>query len=277
MRFLLLSMFFLLAPQFAAAASVSITSEPVEVGAGDQVAVRFYVDSRTQLNTFSGTITHSANLVPIAVSDANSVISLWLQKPTETPLAFAGFTPGGFTGEHGLVFTVIFRATSPGTGQVALENLELLRNDGQGTKESATSLPYRFRILAESTNGYQEDADTTPPEVFAPQVGKDEALFEGDWYVAFTTQDKGSGMDQYFVAETRLPFFRPKGEMATSPYPLRDQYRTSDIVVHAYDRAGNVRTAVFHRQHLLRPYEFIILGGILIAALWLLYTKRRAR
>jgi hypothetical protein len=252
--------------------------DPSQVGVGDRIQVTVTVDTSVPLNTYAGTLTYDPSLRVVAVSDANSVATMWLTRPVAGPsIPFIGFTAGGYAGKGGTVFKVIFEATKPGTARVALSDTQLLRNDGAGTNETVNAPALTLSVASAPQGSYSEVPDNVAPEPFAPILGSDPALYDGRYYAAFETQDKGSGIDRYAVSETRL--FDSASVATTSPYLIRDQYLTSDVIVRAYDRAGNMRVAVLHRQHLLRPYEKVLASLILIGVLlWgiIHYAKRRA-
>jgi len=99
----------------------------------------------------------------------------------------------------------------------------------------------------------------------------------------FGTQDKGSGIDHYEVAESDNPFVNEANlvwRRAESPELLQDQSGRSTVYVKAVDRDGNVRI-----EKVLgtagRLYKWLAICGILIlciiAAVFarLLWRKRR--
>jgi hypothetical protein len=137
------------------------------------------------------------------------------------------------------------------------------------------------------TGSYQFQKDPNNPNIgkqWLEQVGKPliDNAFGGKNYLSFMTVDKGSGVDHYAVAETRLPsfllaLFPLSWETATSPYLLADQNLTSTVYVQAVDRIGNEQLSVFHRTHLFTTYELVFLG-ILIGVVFLsIYKRRRGR
>jgi len=278
-----------LAPTAVSASVISFRATSERVGIGDIVRVDALLDSVMPVNAFSGAVSYSAaTLEPVAVSDGNSLINVWITHP-DVPAAagesiiFAGITPGGFSGDKGILFSVLFRATATGVGHVSIEDVEVLRNDGVGGEEPVTSNTLSLTVGPKSAGGYTEPADTTPPESFAVSLGDDPELFGGRSYIAFTSADKDSGIEGYAVAESRLPsfllsLFPLSWHMATSPYALTDQNLTSTIYVKAIDRAGNERMSVFPPQHLFTPYENVALLAILIGAVLLRYVwQKRGR
>lgn len=276
----------LFAPSAASAATISLRATPTNVGVGDTVRVDVLLDSAIPTNAFSGTMSYSkTTLEPIAVSDGNSIVNMWITHPTVpvngSVISFAGITPGGFFGSDGLLFSVLFRAKAAGTADISLGNIEILRNDGEGGKEPTTAKPFYLSIGAKPFGGYAEPADTTPPESFTAELGNDPQLFGGRFYIIFTAVDKGSGVDHYAVAESRVPrFFQSLFPLSwretASPAMLTDQSRDSIVYVKAVDRAGNGRLSIYPPRHLLTAYEKVMLLVILVVVV-LLYWRGRGR
>lgn len=95
-------------------------------------------------------------------------------------------------------------------------------------------------------------ADTVPPEDFFPQIGKDEFISEGKYFVSFAAKDKTSGVDYYEASEIDdwgiFDFININKKnlvwrKASSPYLLADQSLKSKILIKAVDKAGNERIA----------------------------------
>ena len=278
------TIFFLL-PSLASAATISLQATPRIVGVGDRVRVDILVDSAIPINTFSGAVSYPKTILePIAVSDGNSIVNMWITHPAVVAggmsIPFAGITPGGFSGNTGLLFSLLFKvkATGTGTADVSIENIEVLRNDGLGTKEQMTIKLLSLSVATKSLGGYTEPADYTQPESFNAYLGSDTQLFGGRSYLVFMAVDKGSGVDHYTVAESRFPsfllrFFPLSWHVTASPYVPADQNLTNTIYLKAVDRAGNERLSVFPPQHLFSSYEKIVLLGILIGVVVLCYRR----
>ncbi|MFA6336692.1 MAG: hypothetical protein WCX23_01810 [Candidatus Paceibacterota bacterium] len=95
-------------------------------------------------------------------------------------------------------------------------------------------------------------ADTVPPEDFFPQIGRDEFISEGKYFVSFAAKDKTSGVDYYEASEIDdwgiFDFININKKnlvwrKASSPYLLADQSLKSKILIKAVDKAGNERIA----------------------------------
>ena len=280
---ILCSLLFVL-PMAASAATISFRATPTSPGVGDTVRVDVLLDSALPVNAFSGSFHFPlATVEPVAVSDGNSIVSMWITHPTvtsaDTLIPFAGITPGGFSGNKGILFSILLRTKTTGKATFSLDALEVLRNDGAGGNEPTVVQPFTLTIGAKSSGGYVEPADQTPPESFTPVLGTDSQLFDGKTYLVFSTLDKGSGVDHYTVAESRLPafllsFFPLMWRGVPSPYALADQNLTSATYVKAVDRSGNERLSIYPPQHLLSVYEKAALLAILILVV-LLWQKRK--
>jgi hypothetical protein len=277
----------LLTPAIVSAATISLQATPASPGVGDVVRVSIILDSAIPTNAFSGTLSYTNNLEPIALSDGNSIINMWITHPvisTGAPITFAGITPGGFSGSGGTLFSVLFRAKAIGKANISLGDIEVLRNDGVGGRELVRSEQLVLSIGSKSSGGYTEPIDRTPPESFTAYLGNDSQLFDGRNYLVFTTVDKSSGVDRYVVAESRLPSFLFSifpllwTTARVSPYVIVDQNLTSTLYVKAFDRSGNERLSVFPPQHLFTTYEKMAFLVILIVFVFLwLYRSARGR
>ncbi len=268
-----------LAPTATFAATISLRATPSSIGVGDVVRVDVLLESAVPTNAFSGTVAYSLSLEPIAVSDGNSIVSAWIMRPvvprTGAPIFFTGITPGGFSGGEGEIFSILFRAKTAGAATVSLGDVEVLRNDGAGAKEPVTARPTTLSVGQKSTGGYVEPPDRVPPEPFVVYQDSDAQLFDGRSYLVFAAIDKGSGVDHYAIAESRLPsllldFFPLSwNTVATSPYVLKDQRLTSTVYIKAVDRAGNERLALYPPHRLFTAYEawfLVILVGVAFLA-----------
>lgn len=278
-------------PAIASAATISLQAVPAHIGAGDVVRVDILLDSAIPVNAFSGTLLYPKTLEPIGISDGNSIVSLWVTHPVVSeagaPISFVGITPGGFSGNGGVLFSVLFKAKTSGTANVSLGNVEVLRNDGAGGKEPVTLKSLVLSISSKSSGGYTEPVDHTPPEPFTAQQGSDLQLFDGKNYLAFMAVDKGSGVDHYEIAESRVPSFlfwllSPSWHApAISPFVLADQNLTSAVYIKAVDRAGNERLSVYPLRYLFTAYETIVLFVILVVVVLLwekkIWLRRRPR
>jgi len=281
--FIFVSILFFSLPITVSAASISFEVSPKQVGVGDVVRVDVLLESAIPTNAFSGTVFFkNSSLEPIATHDGNSLVSMWVTRPVidkeNSSIQFAGITPGGFSGNKGMLFSILLRATKAGTASISLKEAQVLRNDGSGGEEYVLMKPLTLSIDSKSLGGYTEVSDTTPPEPFSLYLGTDSQLFDGQKYVVFTAVDKMSGVDHYAVVESRFPrflfqLFKPVWHTASSPYTLSDQRLVSSIYVKAVDRAGNEQVSIYPPSSLLTAYESRVALGILVAVAFLLQKR----
>ena len=269
--------FFLIAPALAFGAQFSAETVSQTMHAGDQFEVNIIADTEgSNINAFAGTVSFSNDVLTLSdVRDGNSIISLWVDEPkvATSGVSFSGIVPGGYTGK-GFLFSLIFTAKKTGTTPIHFTDAEMLINDGKGTPVSVSASELPLTIAASSSASSTQIVaplqDTEAPESFVPKVGSDPTLFNGQFFVAFSTTDKGSGVASYEVKEESQGIFSFAQWMsATSPYVLTDQKLHSDISVKATDRAGNIRVEKIAATYPLPWYEkyedWFILIAVIVA------------
>jgi len=243
------------------------------------------------INAISGEIIFPEELLEFKdIKDGNSIINFWIEKPhlkERNKIVFAGMIPGGFSNNNGLLFSLIFKTKKEGNGVIELRNVESFLNDGIGTPASLKLFQLAFTI--HKTGKLKQPTsldDKELPENFYPEITREESMFNGKWFLVFTTQDKKSGIDHYEIFETRS-FFIQKihhlffsnfsktnilakfWEKTESPYLLKDQHLKSYILIKAIDRAGNQRIVVVKPKYPIPWYQspeswfIILLLGIL--------------
>ena len=121
---------------------------------------------------------------------------------------------------------------------------------------------------------FRSMVDATSPEKFQAEIGQDPSVFEGKYFLGFSTTDKTSGVDYYEVKEGKGDF-----KKAQIPYLLEDQTLRSKIVVRAVDKAGNEQISEILPPKEPVPYLLIVsiligLGILISAIIWLLKKKR---
>lgn len=268
----------LVLPQLVFAADLFFGAKTNEVRVGEQFEIKLFVNTPEEsINTFEGKITFPSDFVKIKeIRDGNSIVNYWIDKPKaeDDIIAFFGITPGGFQGNNGLLFSIVFETKSEGIAHFEVGDARVLRNDGTGSPATLTIEPFEMTISSEApavTPAVMKVKDTEPPESFVPEISKDESIFNGKWFVVFATQDKASGIDHYEIKESRQRFFGlfQRWSQAESPYILQDQELRSYVFVKAIDKAGNERIVEINPQNPLGWYEnyeswFIIIIGLAI-------------
>jgi len=236
---------------------------------------------------------------------ADSIFPLWVDQGTIKQnygtVTFSGGVPGGYcgkipgdTGETNELGTVIFRvATSAAqaggltTADINfLSDTALFLDDGQGTTltPSTTGAVYQITNHGSVTSSIwkQELAnDKTPPEPFMIGIYRDASIFNGKYFITFSTIDKQTGVDHYETLEqdasgniigTQMP---AAWKTAASPYLLADQTLKSIVMVRAIDKAGNQRTEVLVSQSPTNTNMPILYSIVSVSIAFALITAAR--
>ena len=257
-----------------------------EVGVGQTVLVEILLDADGEkLNAVEMEIQYPKNLLkPISFSDGGSIINLWVERPdpNKPTLILKGAIPGGFNWNGGLLGKIIFEALKSGTVEIQAQNFRSFLNDGEGTEAKTTAKNLEFGILNLEKPEISEEEDSYPPEKFTPEVIQDPNVYNGQYVLAFATQDKHFGIDYYEVQETSKKKSEiNKWERTESPYLLKDQTRESYIFVKAVDRKGNERVEkiypISYKPWYQRPVTYIIVALLLVLAVMAVQRLRRTR
>ena len=271
-------------PLVARAAELYFGSSSNEQGLGNQFAVGVFVDSQQEIvNAFEGQIVFSPEYLDLKdILDGDSMVNFWIERPSVDlecadvcKLKFSGVTPGGYFGDKGHIFSVVFEAKKIGSADIQIEGGKVLLHDGRGTEAELTVSPIKLEVVEDSaTAEFKYPFDSEPPESFIPFVSQDGEIFENKLFLVFATQDKLSGVDYYEVAEKKWKEADNYDELnwktAVSPYLLKDQNLTSYIYVKAVDKSGNNRIQIISPEktaNLLQRYAIygiILLMGLLV-------------
>lgn len=268
----------------ARAAEIQLDAKNQSFAQGEEFLVNVFLNTEEEsINAVEGGLLFPTDLLEMReIRDGNSVINFWIEKPHTLQsgiIAFSGITPGGLSGAKEILFSVIFRAKKEGVGAIEIRDMKALLNDGKGTEAKTEILNLEFRILKPDGHIpysiFHIPPDTVPPENFKPEISRDLNLFEDKWFLVFTAQDKGAGVERYEVKETRQKFLKifSKWSPAENLYILKDQKLRSYIFVKAIDKVGNERVAKIEPLYPLKGWyeNYWIIGiialGIIFACL----------
>ncbi|OGL66297.1 hypothetical protein A3B21_02765 [Candidatus Uhrbacteria bacterium RIFCSPLOWO2_01_FULL_47_24] len=269
-----------LAPNFAYGAEFYFGTQSKEIGVGQLGEVGVFLNTDdAQINAIEGKIIFSDSVTVKEIREGGSMISLWVENPSlsdddpnhSVTIMFSGIIPGGYTGNRGYLFSIIFEKTKVGDVKIEVNDARALLNDGQGTSTEVRVSPLTLAVVEKTgAPGYLPPYDNEPPESFVPEIAQDPNLFDGKWFVTFATQDKISGIDRYEIAFGSLGNF----VRVESPFvlPLWKQLAGGIVRIKAIDRASNVRIETLPIAIPLPWYEDyriwgIILGGAIIVYL----------
>jgi len=266
------------------AAETIFETKNSQIQVGDTLEVGFFLNTENEdINAVEGKIVFPEKLLELKeIKDGNSIINFWIERPKTKngEIPFSGIIPGGYLGNKGLIFSVVFQSTQEGRGSIEIGNIQVLLNDGKGTEANITISNLQFVISKQapaSQPAVVERKDTDLPEVFKPIVTSDPAVFGGKYFLVFATQDKGSGIDHYEVREGKGSFI-----LAESPYLLQNQNLDKEIAVKAVDKSGNERVITLPPQRSLPWYQnywvwaIIMLGIVVIYVIWRIKLKMKS-
>lgn len=257
----------------------------VNIRTGDEFIVHLFLYPNESINAIEGNLDFDNNYLELSyIRDGNSGVNFWVDKPQKTDqseIYFSGITPGGFVGKTN-IFSAVFVAKKEGFSSLNLNDLKLLKNDGSGSLSSVKIVNSDLVIKkGDSQSREESSSDFYPPEYFNPIISKDPSMFENKYFVAFYTQDKGSGVSHYEVREFKyknLSFFS-KFTRSNSPYLLKDQSLQSYIEVKSIDHYGNERIAIIAPTYPPVWYEsrfiLIIIISVIIFIFVILYRWKR--
>src|SRR3989344_2123178 len=269
---------FLFATLPASAATLFVELAPKTVAPGSTVVANVLLDTEGELlNAFEGTILFPTDVFVVKeLRDGNTLVNVWIEPPREREpgrISFSGITPGGYTGERGILLSVVFEAVKEGDGTVSLDKIQLLKNDGEGTPASISLPSVSPSVMVSKEAGssdVSEVSDTESPEPFSLEVMQNEGVFDGKQVLIFATQDKISGINYYEVCEGILATC----VRAESPYVLKYQRADRYITVKAVDFYGNERVAVLFTSRAAWRYAFYLIIGILFIAGCVYFVRR---
>lgn len=219
---------------FIIIACIAMMIHPLGVSAATAVVT---IDTHgEEINALEGTLVLPEDMHINRIGTGSSTILMWMAKPyyEEREINFAGVTPGGFSGVQPL-FALHGTFYPKDLNKVTFDNVRALKNDGTGEQVlvdlSVVMIPFR--------------ADSVAPENFVPIIESNSSMFDGAYFIVFTTQDKESGVARYEIREGWFGSWRE----AESPYLLVHQNLDRNIYVKVRDHAGNERVVVVPAVH----------------------------
>lgn len=266
-------------------AKLIVKTEATGVGRGGAVTASVRLQSgRTAINATEGTLTYPANLLELReIRDGNSVVNFWIERPSpgSAPgqIRWSGVTPGGYSGDDGQIFSLVFEAVKEGAGSLSIRDALAAIDDGKGTPAPLTLESASISVATASAEAPVVSATTTiaaeiaedrdPPESFRIEVGRDPEAFSGKWFAAFSAEDKGTGIAYYEITENGRDAVR----VSSGPFVLQDQSRRSTIIIRAVDKAGNAREETLTPPppgpRVYNGWELTAaVGAVILLALW---------
>jgi len=276
---ILLSVFyFLLFVLPTQAARLYFQPQEAVIGSEKEFSVAVNVDAGKSINAIQAVISVPKELTPVDITEGNSIITFWVEKPnfdeSSRLLTFSGIIPGGFQEEKASLLIVKFKTTKEQEGKAVLtfnkEKTKIYLHTSEGVEDSLELESLTLPIIKGKENIIVKTDDNDSPENFKPEISRDPNIFENRWFLVFATQDKGLGIDYYKVCEKS----KTKCAPAESPHLLQNQKLNKKIFVKAVDKSGNERVAVLLPQKPSPWYQNYWIIGIIVLVVIAIARRR---
>lgn len=284
------------------AAEVSLDGPQAAVVIGQELRLNISLAAgQDDVNAIGGRISWPDGLELVALSEAGSIVSLWMERPRYDghEIVFSGVMPGGYKGSYspglaeaqkGLVLSVVARPKKSGLQVVELRELQVYANDGSGRELALDKPKLVIKVneglgLAPSTSFATEDK--TPPQGLVASIERDPQVADGQWFVVFSAYDQESGIKDFYIDESRSE--RPDGDWLPvgSPFVLQDQARSHYVLIKAVDWNNNETVISLAPTSSLsrlgegvawwRPWGMALLLLVIGAMIYLIKKIRRSR
>lgn len=281
-------------PSLVSASNIYFETAKNPVYAGDTFILEVKMDSKeASINSIEGDVEIDSidnNFVVNDFSLSKSIFTLWPQTPSLSEdgrtVSFVGGVPEGFNSNGVTLFNIVIETNKEGNINISPKNIAVYANDGKGSRvpvdvQSLTVNVFPRNEGVAPTNEWVSlvTADKTRPENFSIEIGKDNSLFDGKRFAFFTAVDNQSGISFYEVSEDGNPAVR-----SGSMYVLsnQDDSVTPNLVVTAYDKAGNKTTAIYKTPGFAifgvsLNYFFVVLAVIFIIFVFFRIIKRNKK
>jgi len=263
-------------PTVSFAAAMFFSSEKNAFAPRETFLVEVFANTDdANVNAVEGSVLFPAELLELKeIRDGNSSINFWVEKPHSTAAGsvyFSGITPGGFSGAKHFLFGMVFESKSPGQSALQFSGVKILKNDGLGTQIPTTAMPFSFTISETSTTPAEDlrVTDIDPPEDFTPFIASDPTIFNGKYFLVFSATDKGVGLDHFEVREGIWSDY----VRAESPYLLKDQSLSKDILVKAVDKYGNKKVIKVKAQNPHFKVDMLVILGIILLVCFAIFKR----
>jgi len=276
LKLIILFIFIFFFSRNAFAASLEVNVDKNISNQGEIFTATILLNTEGQsINTIEGDLNYDSNFIKAeAINIGSSFVDFWINKPDIKTLGlihFSGITPGGISTPTGEVFKVMFKPFGTGNTNISLNNITLYLNDGKGS-----TTPAKIKNLSVSVNQSKNSTGSTdlvfndkiPPEKFSIIRSKDPSIFDNNYFIAFSTMDKGSGVDYYKICELF------KCVVGGSPFLLKNQTQFYLIRVIAYDMNGNSVSSLLVSAWFVVAIILLILLILLIIILGFYFYRR---
>ena len=217
----------------------------------------------------------------VSSNDSGSVITNWVLRPTQngSSVKMEGIIPGGIVGtalpEFGVfgdteIVTLIFKGIKEGESKIIFNEGNIYLSDGQGTIVRPFLFEKTITVSGFLKEGQKVVSDLVPPAKFEAKIIQHKDIAEGKFVLIFDTYDTDSGLNHFEVSEDGGGTF----VLATSPYVLSTQSGKGNVIVRAYDNAGNFSEDVVSIPDRGAGAVLLLVGALIIIIFSIKYRRR---
>lgn len=285
-------------PLWGEAATLYLNPAREDYRIGEKFILEIKVDTDECINAAEILISYPTDKFTVVdFIESRSDLGLWL-RPAEIydnigAITFIAGAPGGICSEEDILLGEILMEVD----EINRETTERIRfwgtskillNDGQATSLDISRRSAYLNLYPEPVEERidpMEDRikeDEEPPKIFDLKIRRDPSIFNGKFFLIFSAEDRGSGIDYFEISEQkRLGFITAESEKwerwerAESPYILEDQRLRSIIKIRAVDKAGNETIEVIEPSY--GAWDFVPWAGIVLFILLLIYILKKQK
>lgn len=271
-------------PAATYAARATLVIEPVNVGMGGVSHVRMVLDTEgADVNALEGSITIPNGLGVSGVSSAGSVFTLWPISPryelSRRVIEFVGGVPGGVKERTGVtILSFDVRTTGRGIFTIGPIQVKAYLNDGAGTVIPVTA-PSAILTVSDTSDGSapsaKDSTDISAPEYVYADIGRDDTLFEGRYFLTVRAHDEVSDIASIEVREGLFGWYTP----IETYYVLSDQSLRKAVYIRMSDTNGNTKVVKIPGTGDTPSIPWrtlgIVLTCIVVVLVGIVYVRRR--
>lgn len=281
-KILLLIILFLSYTSIAFASDVSIVV-PKNIHQGDHFSATITLNTNgVPINSFDITISYPQDIVTFSgYKEENSVRKLWLIPPTQlgNTIHFSGIIPGGVDGLYNpdkkglqdiVILQLLFEAHTSGTGQLSIDNSDILKNDGHGSALTHENRNAVITVLHGDVSSSTSN-DKRPPEQFHIEYIKESFFSATPSIIVFSTTDAESGVKVY-----QQKINNNEWKDVISPLEVERSLFEQTLTIRALDYSGNSQESTIRIAGLVSN-TFLIVSCVIVCCLVIFVIKRRRR
>jgi hypothetical protein len=258
---------------FAAEATFSVVPNPVAGDTATIIEVR--IDPHNApVNVVEGTIQIEDignSSTSVLVETGGSLLTLWPVKPMYNPDSKSiSFTGGSRTNllEEGLLFRLRVFSSVHESIRLSWTTISMYLGDGKASREPVASHSITIAVEKGTPNPINpSSADSIPPVIDQIEAGTSDEMYDGKKFIHVISADNKSGIDRIEVTENGVVTEAPN-----DTYVFQEQDSDSEILVTAYDKAGNSTSHKFPQKTSWILY--VVLSIFILITIFYIHSRR---